>query len=123
MAMMGSTGEMFSFRAMAMPTGASISTVATLSTKADTSPAKRASTMISRFTLGMAFTRWSLSRSGILERMKRSTVPMVPQSIIRTFQSTAARASPAGTMPMPTNSAAAATGAIQRPLGSSKSRA
>ena len=77
--------------------------------------------MIRVFTLGMAFTRWSLSRSGILERMKRSTVPMVPQSIISTFQSTVPRTSPAGTMPTPTNSAAAATGAIQRPFGNSSS--
>ena len=118
MARMGCTGEIFSFLEMASPTGASISTVATLSTKAETSPANSASAMMSHFTLGSTDTSLSDRRFGILERMNRSTVPIVPASISSTFQSTASATSPTGTMPISTKAAAAANAAVARHVGS-----
>ena len=114
MVRIGATGEIFSFLAMAIPTGASISTVATLSTKADTRPANNASAMMSHLTLGSRAARRSDRRLGILERIKRSTVPMVPASISSTFQSTAPAISPSGTIPSRTKTAAAASAEIAR---------
>ena len=52
MAISTGTGEIFSFREMASPTGATISTVATLSTKALMTPANSASTDTAHLTLG-----------------------------------------------------------------------
>ena len=114
MARMGATGEIFSFLAMATPTGASISTVATLSTKADTRPANRARAMMSHFTLGSRATSRSDRRLGMLDRINRSTVPMVPASISSTFQSTAPGISPRGTMPSTRKIPAAARAEIAR---------
>ena len=123
LARIGCTGEIFSFLEMASPTGASISTVATLSTKADTSPANSASAMMSHFTLGSTATSRSDRRFGILDRMNRSTVPMVPASIISTFQSTVPATSPNGTIRRSRNSAAADRADTARYLGSKSSRA
>ena len=52
MAMITGTGEIFSLRAMARPTGATMSTVATLSTNALMTPAKSASTHTAHWALG-----------------------------------------------------------------------
>ena len=52
MAMSTGTGEIFSLRAMARPTGATMSTVATLSTKALMTPANSASTHTAHLTSG-----------------------------------------------------------------------
>ena len=83
------TGEVFSFLQIASATGAIISTVATLSTKALTAPAKRLMDTAAH----CAFLHLDRSRSamrlGILESMKSATVPMVPASISSTFQSMA----------------------------------
>ena len=84
---------------MARPTGAIISTVATLSTKAETTPAKRDMATATHMTLGVFFKIRSARRLGILDSMKRATVPMVPASIMRTFQSIAEKTFFAGMIP------------------------
>ena len=94
MQMMAGTGEMCSFLHRASATGATISTVATLSTKAEITPANRDSTTTSHLTLWIWETRMSLIRWGILDSMNRNTVPMVPVIIRITFQSICPRASP-----------------------------
>ena len=87
MAMTIGTGLIFSRLEMAMATGATISTVATLSTKAEMSPANRASITTAHFTLGTWARRISAIRAGIRDSMNRDTMPMVPAIIISTFQS------------------------------------
>ena len=72
------TGEIFSLREMARPTGATIRTVATLSTKALITPAKRARAQTAHFTLGTLVIRISASLAGMRLSIKRVTVPMVP---------------------------------------------
>ena len=93
MEMRTGTGEILSLRAMARPTGATMSTVATLSTKALMTPAKRASIHTAHFTLGTRTMSSSASRAGILLSIKRETMPMVPAIISRTLKSTARAAS------------------------------
>ena len=94
MAISTGTGEMDSRRAMARPTGAIISTVATLSTKALMTPAKRASTVTAPRTSGTWRISCSARRRGIRLSMKRETVPMVPAIISSTLKSTAPSAWP-----------------------------
>ena len=94
MQIIAETGEIFSFLHRARATGATINTVATLSTKAEMSPENRDSITISHLTLWMWETRRSLMRWGILDSMNRNTVPMVPAIIRITFQSICPRASP-----------------------------
>ena len=83
------TGEMSSFFAMASPTGAIISTVATLSTKADTAPENRDMITTTHITLGECCSSTSAMRLGILDSINSATVPMVPASIISTLKSMA----------------------------------
>ena len=64
------TGEIFSFLQMASATGATITTVATLSMKAEIRPANRDIYMVTIMTLGALSSRRSAIRSGILESMK-----------------------------------------------------
>ena len=92
MAISTGTGEIPSFLAMARPTGATISTVATLSTKALITPANRASAVTAHITLGTRFSSSSASRVGIRLSMKRLTSPMVAPIISSTLKSTAPRA-------------------------------
>ena len=87
MQMSSGMGLVPSFVAMASATGATMSTVATLSTNAEISPAKTDSATATHRMLGVLFRRRSAMRSGILEAMNSDTVPIVPASIIRTFQS------------------------------------
>ena len=100
MAMMPGTGEMSSFLERESAMGATMSTVATLSTNALTNPANRESAMIAHLTLGIRAMRRSARRAGILDSMKRATMPIVPAIIISTFQSIAVANSPHGRMPM-----------------------
>ncbi len=93
MAMSTGTGDRFSRRAMASPTGATISTVATLSTKALMNPASSASTDTAHRTSGTWAMSSSASRAGILLWIKRKTVPIIPAIISRTLKSTARAAS------------------------------
>ena len=93
MAMSTGTGDSFSRRAMASPTGATISTVATLSTKALMNPASKASTDTAHRTSGTWAMSSSASRAGILLWIKRKTVPIIPAIISRTLKSTARAAS------------------------------
>ena len=70
MAMMGETGEMFRRLLTTRATGATIRTVATLSTKAEISPANRDRAMMTHFTLGILSMMWSAIRAGILDLIK-----------------------------------------------------
>ena len=79
------TGEIFSFLEMASPTGATIKTVATLSTKALITPAKRAKAVTAHLTLGTFVIRSSARRAGIRLSINRVTVPMVPPIISSTL--------------------------------------
>ena len=85
MAMSTGTGEMCSLRAMARPTGATISTVATLSTKALMNPANSASIHTAQRTSGTRTMSISARRAGILLSMNSATVPMVPAIISSTL--------------------------------------
>ncbi len=80
-------------RAMASPTGATISTVATLSTKALMTPATGPAPHTAHRTSGTWTMSCSASRAGILLWMKRDTVPIVPAIISSTLKSTARAAS------------------------------
>ena len=66
MAMITGTGLVFSFFATASPTGATISTVATLSTKAEMMPENRLSATTAHWTLGTFCSSFSAMRAGML---------------------------------------------------------
>ena len=85
MAMITGTGEIFSLRAMARPTGATMSTVATLSTNALMTPAKSASTHTAHWAFGTRTISCSARRAGIRLRMNSDTIPMVPDIISSTL--------------------------------------
>lgn len=82
------TGDIFSFFAMVTATGATIKTVATLSTKAEIIPANKAKDIMAHFTLGVFAIMISASFEGIFESINKPTTPMVPAIIMITFQST-----------------------------------
>ncbi len=71
MQIIGATGEIFSRLQTASATGATMSTVATLSTKAEMIPAKRDSTTTSHFTLCTWLISLSEMRCGILDSINR----------------------------------------------------
>ena len=85
MAISTGTGDIFSLREMARPTGATISTVATLSTNALMMPANSASAVTAHFTLGTLLINISASRAGILLWINSVTVPIVPAIINSTL--------------------------------------
>ena len=60
------TGEIFSFLASARPTGAIMSTVATLSMKAETTPAKRERMTAAHMTFGERFSSQSAIRLSLI---------------------------------------------------------
>ena len=70
MAMIMATGSVFSFRHTAMPTGATIRTVATLSMNAETMPENRDMRMVTHMTLGALCSSASAMRPGICEAIK-----------------------------------------------------
>ena len=107
MAMTLGTGEIFSFFAMVTATGATIRTVATLSTKAEMTAAKTDRAMIVHLILGTERMIRSASREGMRDSMKILTMPIVPAIIIRTFQSTAEKTLSNGRMPKTTKITAA----------------
>ena len=100
------TGDIFSLRAIASPTGAIIRTVATLSINADTTPANSDRITTAHITFGALFSSRPPMRLGMPESMNSDTVPIVPASIINTFQLTADGISAAGRMPRIKKSAA-----------------
>ena len=114
MAMSRGTGLVFSCLATARPTGATISTVATLSTKAEMTPEKTESATAAHWMVGTFCRSFSAIRPGIRLWMKSSTVAMVPASIISTFQLMAPRAADGGRMPMSRNTSAAPRATSQR---------
>ena len=75
MAISTGTGEIFSFLEIASPTGATISTVATLSTNALTTPANSASTVTAHLTLGTFTISTSARYAGIRLSMNSVTMP------------------------------------------------
>ena len=89
MAMMKGTGFVLSFLQISSAMGATISTVATLSTNAEITPANSASATAAICTLGTFSMIRSASSAGILLSMKSLTSPMVPAIIIRTLKSMA----------------------------------
>ena len=78
MAISTGTGEIFSLREIARPTGATISTVATLSTNALMTPANSASTVTAHLTLGTLTISTSARYAGMRLSMNSVTVPIVP---------------------------------------------
>ena len=114
MAMITGMGLVLIFLATARPTGATISTVATLSTKAEIRPLNRLRATMAHLTLGVIFSSPSAMRAGILLWMNSSTVAMVPASIMRTFQLMAPAALFRGRMPTARKTAAAARAMIHR---------
>ncbi len=111
------TGDISSFFEMVMATGATISTVATLSTNADIKPAKTERAIIAHFTSGTLLSIISARREGIPDSIKRSTIPIVPVIIKITFQSISVSTSPKGSVPEITNKAAEARATYARYLG------
>ena len=90
-AMIDGTGLIFSFLAIVRAIGATIRTVATLSTKAEMSPAKTASEMTAHLTFGVFWMILSAIRAGIFDSMKSETSPIVPKIIRITFHSIEAK--------------------------------
>ena len=99
MQMSSATGDILSFFAIDSAPGAIIRTVATLSTNADTTPANTDSATATHMTLGVFCSRRSAMRSGIFDSMNSATVPIVPASIKRTFQSMAVKTEARGIAP------------------------
>ena len=116
------TGEMSNFLAMERATGAIISTVATLSTKAETMPANRLRAMMVARTFFVRSSSRSAISAGMPDSMKRLTRPMVPAIIIRTLKSIAPKTFPAGRMPMTTKITAEARATQQRYFGNASSK-
>ncbi len=100
------TGDIFSFFEMVRATGATIKTVATLSTKAEMNPENRDNAIIAHLTFGVFAIIRSARREGIFESINSETTPMVPAIISMTFQSTEPKTLPMGRMPSITKSAA-----------------
>ena len=114
MAMITGTGLVLICFATARPTGATISTVATLSTKAEMRPENRLSATMAQRTSGTSLSSPSAMRCGMPLWINSSTIAIVPASIIRTFQLIAPIAAPTGSMPSTTNTSAATSAMIQR---------
>ena len=112
------TGEIPSFFAIARPTGAIISTVATLSTKAETTPANSDIATATHITFGVFLRIISAIRLGIWDWMKRETVPIVPASIRRTLKSMASLSEASGTIPLTRNTTALVSATQGRCFGS-----
>ena len=85
---------------MASATGATMSTVATLSTKAEMMPANSASATAAICTLGTLSMIISARRAGMRLSMNSCTRPIVPAIISSTFQSIAPKIWSNGSMPV-----------------------
>ncbi len=115
------TGEILSFLQMVSATGATMSTVATLSTKAEMIPANRESETMAHFTFGVFAMMKSAKSDGILESIKRETSPMVPAIIRITFQSTVVNTFENGRIPKATKMVAVAMAIFALCLGKDRS--
>ena len=100
MPMMKGTGLVLSFLQISRATGATISTVATLSTKAEITPANSDSATAAHWTLGTFSITRSASNSGMRLSINNATRPMVPAIIRITFRSMAGQISFRGSMPV-----------------------
>ena len=89
MEMMAGTGDIFCFLHTARAMGAIIKTVATLSTKADTTPESTAIATMAILTFPNLDSMTSAMRMGIFDSMNRVTIPMVPAIIMRILKSMA----------------------------------
>ncbi len=85
MAISTGTGEILSLREIASPTGATISSVATLSTKALTTPANRLSAVTAHRTFGTFAIISSARRAGMRLSMNSVTMHMVAEIISSTL--------------------------------------
>ena len=94
------TGFVFNFLQISRATGATISTVATLSTNAEIIPAKSAMATAAHLTFGTFSIIKSASNSGILLSMNRATIPIVPAIISKTLKSIAPTILPSGNIPV-----------------------
>ena len=112
------TGEMPSFFAIARPTGAIMSTVATLSTNAETTPANSDIATTTHITFGVFLRISSAMRLGIWDWMNSETVPIVPASIRRTLKSIASASPLRGTRPLRRKSAPLVSATQGRYFGS-----
>ena len=122
MAMIMPTGLIFCFLAMARAMGAIISTVATLSMKADTNPANSESMMTAHLTLGTFSRSRSASSCGIFDSISSATVPMVPAIISSTLKSMAGSTFETGSIPETTKITAEPMATAGRHLGSASIR-
>ena len=80
------TGDILVFLAMSNAIGATISTVATLSTNAETIPANAANKMIAHLVEETLLIIQSASHAGIPDSINSETTIIVPAMIINTFQ-------------------------------------
>ena len=111
------TGLIFSFRQMARPTGATMRTVATLSIKAEITPANRDIRMMTHITFFDLSRRISARSPGMPDSIKYSTMIMVPTIIIRTFQLIVPGSSRTGSTPETRKTPAAASAYTGRYFG------
>ena len=111
------TGEIFSSRQIAIATGATIRTVATLSIKAEISPANRDMKIVTVRTLPDFSRRISAIFAGMPLSIKKSTISMVPHIIMSAFQLTAPGTACRGRIPSTMNSTAVIRAAGIRNLG------
>ena len=87
MQIIGITGDILDFLATTRTIGAIIKTVATLSIKADTTPANTAKTTVIHLILDVFLIIKSDNNSGIFDSINKETVPAVPNIIKRTLKS------------------------------------
>ncbi len=115
------TGEIPCFLAILMATGATISTVATLSTKAEMMPENRDKATMAQRTVGVFSRIMSASKAGMRDSMNKETIPMVPAIIKITFQSIKPNTICRGTMPTTMNIPAETSAICGLKRGSSRS--
>ena len=80
------TGDILVFLAMSKAIGATINTVATLSTNAETIPANAANKMMAHLVDDTLLIIQSANKAGIPDSINSETTTMVPAMIINTFQ-------------------------------------
>ena len=98
--MMKGTGLVLSFLQISIAIGATINTVATLSTKAEITPANSASATAAIWTLGTFSIIMSARRAGILLSINSCTSPIVPAIISSTLKSIAPMIWSKGSIPV-----------------------
>ena len=111
---MTGTGFVSSFLHTSNPIGATIKTVATLSTNALTTPANKDKATTAHFTFGTIFNSFSAILIDMLLSINNSTTTMMPESIKIIFQSTAKNTFETGNIPVTTKIHAVTNAVIYR---------